>query len=149
MSSSARKTQGSKCRLLLEELESRWVPDIGPGTVPAPPPNLLPISVPDSNAGLAATTPSNLQPLANAVDPNPGGTIDYATVNIVTAPSNGRVQVDTNTGTFIYTPNSLLPPPGQPYPQLPVSFQFTVRDNLGAISNVATVTFTVVNGLLK
>jgi Ca2+-binding RTX toxin-like protein len=112
------------------------------------PAGLLPIQVPNTSITVYNDQPTNLNLLANAVDPNRGGTLVYSTVTIVTPSSAAQVNVDPNTGTFQYTPNYLLPPglaPGQQPPNLIGDrFQFTVRDNLGAVSNVATATVTVV-----
>jgi Ca2+-binding RTX toxin-like protein len=83
--------------------------------------------------------PTSWNLLANAVDPNPGGTLDFSTINIVTPPNDAQLSADPNTGNFILTPDWLLTGT-QPTPQQVTPFQFTIRDNLGAISNVATIT---------
>jgi Ca2+-binding RTX toxin-like protein len=113
----------------------------GSGLLPIQLPGNIPITVYNDQ-------PTDLNLLANAVDPNPGGTLDYSTVNIVTPPANAQVNVNPNTGLFRFTPSYLLPPglpPGQQPPDLlGNTLQFTVGDNLGAKSNVATATVTVV-----
>ena len=70
--------------------------------------------------------------LANDTDVD--GTLDPSTVLILTSPSNGSVSIDVTTGAVTYTP----PPDffGSD------SFTYTVADNIGAVSNVATVTIT-------
>jgi hypothetical protein len=112
-------------------------------TINVMPASLSPIMVPNFQGGAQIDSPTSLTPLTNAVDPNTGGTLDFSTVNIVNPPSNGQVVVDPTTGVFYYTPSWLMPPAQSPpsNPPTPLSFQFTVRDNLGAVSNLATVTF--------
>lgn len=131
--------RSATCRLVLEEFEARLAP-AGHG--------LEPIQLPaNTSITVQQDTSTSLNLLANAVDPNPGGTIEYSTA-AVTQPANAQVTVNPNTGVFLFTPSYLLPPglaPGQEPPNLiGNSFQFTVSDNLGATSNVATATVTVV-----
>lgn len=147
----------ARSRLALEELESRIVPDgldvtppPNPPPLPPPPPGALsPIMVPSTTTSYQLYGPTVMNLLSAAIDPNPGGQLDYGTISIVTPPTKGQVTVDPTTGEFAYTPNYLLPnglPQGQqPAPFFPDSFSFTVRDNLGAMSNVASLTF---NGTL-
>lgn len=70
--------------------------------------------------------------LANdtAVDP-----LDASSVNIVTPPSNGTASVNSQ-GKIIYTPLSTY--------QGSDTIEYTVRDVYGSISNIATVTITVI-----
>ncbi len=123
-----------------ERLESRFTPDVTPTPVP---PMLF---VPDWSGGYQSYTPTLIPAFENAVDTFPGGVLDFSTVSVVTSPVRGQVSVDPTTGVIQYVPNYLLPnglPPGQPPGQvLPESFQYTVRDNLGNVSNIATATFT-------
>ena len=68
--------------------------------------------------------------------PRHGNTLNPATVTIVTPPANGSAVVNPATGAVTYTPN-----PGFVGPTN--TFTYTVRDNLGVVSNTATVTVTV------
>jgi hypothetical protein len=85
----------------------------------------------------AATTVSNqsvtLDVTAN--DSSAGGTIDPATVAIVTAPAHGDVAINNGDHTVTFTPATAYVGAD--------TFQYTIEDNLGAPSNVATVTITV------
>ena len=123
-------------RFFLEELETRLVPAGGARAG---------IFVPDFTGPYQIYTPTSLDLLSGAMDNNPGGVLDYNTISIVTPPTKGQVTVDPTTGTFLYTPNYLLPsglPPGQsPTAVLPEFFTFTIADNLGSVSNIATATF--------
>jgi hypothetical protein len=145
-------------RLQLEQLECRLVPagvtltpiSTTPDSPPAPPPPITPtpvptvqpIVVPDFTGFYQLEAPTVMNLLGGATDPNPGATLDYTTIAITTPPTKGRLDVDPNTGMFIYTPNYLLLHQAQPYPNLvPEFFKFTVKDSVGAISNIATATF--------
>jgi hypothetical protein len=150
------KSQGQvkpkiKFRPVLEEMESRVVPADLPGAPPGGPVVVVPqaITVPDSSGAYQVYIPTTLNLLANVVDPNPGAQLVFSTINIVTPPVRGTVDFDPNNGRFLYTPNYLRPPglaPGQvPGTVLPESFQFTIRDSVGAMSNVATFTFNGAN----
>ncbi|MRI34139.1 hypothetical protein EOPP23_14190, partial [Endozoicomonas sp. OPT23] len=68
-------------------------------------------------------------------DTDEDGNLDETSVVIVTDPSKGQVNVDPVTGKVTYTPN-----PDQ-FGQ--DTFTYTVKDTSGNISNVATVTVTV------
>ncbi len=70
--------------------------------------------------------------LANDVDSD--GTLDAASVIVVAQPASGAVAVNPATGAITYTPN--LNFVGSD------SFTYTVKDNLGTVSNVATVSVT-------
>ena len=93
-------------------------------------PNTPPVAVDD-----AATTLQNtaavINVLANDSDPDVGGTLNPATVTVVSAAANGTTLVNTTSGAITYTPNI-------GFAGLD-SFTYTVRDNLGAVSNVALV----------
>ncbi|GJQ60611.1 MAG: tandem-95 repeat protein [Candidatus Scalindua sp. AMX11] len=93
--------------------------------------NVAPVAVNDP-ATTAMETPININVIGNDTDSD--GTIDPTTVTIGSAPTNGTAvaQVD---GTVDYTPNTGFT--GQD------TFTYTVDDNLGTTSNVATVTVTV------
>lgn len=69
-----------------------------------------------------------------ANDTDPDGTIVPSSVAIVTSPSKGPA-VSNGDGTVTYTPST----PGTD------QFTYTVKDNLGAVSNAATVTIRVTN----
>ncbi|MFZ5482894.1 MAG: retention module-containing protein, partial [Pseudomonadota bacterium] len=79
-------------------------------------------------------TPVVLTILGN--DSDPDGTLDVTTVSIVTGPAHGSVVVNAD-GTVTYTPDANYNGPD--------SFEYTVRDNEGNVSNVATVNLTVDN----
>jgi hypothetical protein len=87
-------------------------------------------------AATEPTLPVTIAVLANDTDID--GTLVPASVTIVSAPA-GTAVVDAATGSILYTP---------PTTSIPTdSFTYTVRDNLGAISNVATVVVAVDNKL--
>ena len=65
----------------------------------------------------------------------PGDTLDVTSVAITTAPAHGTATVDSTTGAISYQPTSDYSGAD--------SFQYTVRDNFGALSNAATVSVTV------
>ena len=82
----------------------------------------------DDSASTRSDTPVTINVLANDHDSN--GTFDPSTVAIATAPASGSAVVNAN-GTITYTPGTTL---GNN------TFTYTVKDNLGAVSNPATVT---------
>lgn len=67
-------------------------------------------------------------------DSESGGTIDTASVQIVTNPTHGHVSI-TSSGSVVYTPASGFVGSD--------SFTYSVKDVQGALSNVATVSVTV------
>jgi len=69
--------------------------------------------------------------LAN--DTSSGGTLDPASIKIIVAPTHGTASV--SSGQVMYTP-------AMGYTGLD-TFQYTVQDNLGTTSNVATVSLNV------
>lgn len=71
--------------------------------------------------------------LANDTDPD--GSLDPGTVTVVRVPGNGQTQVNGTTGAITYTPAAGFS--GED------SFDYTVRDDRGAVSNAATVFVTV------
>lgn len=68
-----------------------------------------------------------------ANDRSEGGTLDSASIAIVNGPAHGTISVAD--GSVIYTPSAGYSGPD--------SFQYSVRDNLGATSNAATVSVQV------
>ncbi len=71
--------------------------------------------------------------LAN--DGDSDGSLEASTVSIVSAPSEGIVEIN-NDGTIVYTNNANST-------EITDTLSYTVNDNEGAISNVATVTITI------
>ena len=100
-------------------------------------PPLVQNQPPTANDDLASplfNTPIDINVVANDTDGD--GTIDPATVAITTAPANGTA-LSNGDGTVTYTPDlNFASPPTD-------SFQYTVNDNAGATSNVATVIVSV------
>ena len=101
-------------------------------TVTVNPINDPPVAVDDS-ATTDEDTPVTIAVTANDTDVD--GTIDPATVTIVSGPSDGAVSVDPASGAVTYSPDADYHGSD--------SFTYTVSDNDGATSNVATVTVTV------
>jgi len=96
--------------------------------------NQSPIAVDDN-----ASTPEGISAVINVPgnDSDPDGTIVPSSVSIASGsgPTNGTVAVNPNSGIVTYTPDTGFSGTD--------SFQYTIADNLGAISNLATVTITV------
>jgi PKD repeat protein len=82
----------------------------------------------DDTANTDVDTPVSIDVLDNDDDLNDN--IDVNSIVITTAPSNGTA--DVNSGEVVYTPNSGYDGTD--------SFQYTVADTDGAVSNIATVT---------
>ena len=101
---------------------------------PVPPPdeNQPPVAGNDS-AATFQSQPVIVRVLDNDADPD--GTLDPATVTIVTPPANGLLQVDPQSGAVTYAPISGFIGSD--------SFIYTVRDDLGLVSNQATVNIQV------
>lgn len=81
-------------------------------------------------------TPTRIDVLAN--DSDTDGTLDPGTVTVVTAPQHGSFTVDVD-GTIVYQPDDT--------PTVyvgPDSLEYTVADDDGAVSNVATVSINVI-----
>ncbi len=91
-----------------------------------------PVAVAD-NAVVVAGQFVVLDILAN--DSDPDGTLDATSVELVTEPEHGTVTIDPTNGSILYAAG--LNEPGQH------SFTYTVRDNYGAVFNVASVDVTV------
>ena len=90
----------------------------------------------DDAAGTTVATPVNIDVVANDIDAEDGSSppVPPAVVTVTSNPGNGGV-VNNNNGTVTYTPN-------QGYLG-PDSFQYTLTDSAGAVSNTATVSITV------
>jgi len=73
--------------------------------------------------------------LANDVDPE--GAIDLSTVEILASPANGTAVVNATTGVITYEHDGSA--------TLTDSFSYTVRDDMGLLSNEATVSMNIVN----
>ena len=73
--------------------------------------------------------------LANDTDPNAGGILLPESVVVTASPVNGTASVNLTTGTINYTPAAGFTGTD--------TFSYTVSDNYGLVSNVATVTITV------
>jgi len=100
---------------------------------------VLPVNIPPVALNASATMLSGINP--NVAIPVAGlvsdidGTVNLLTLAVVTPPLNGSVTVNTATGTFTYTPAAGFVGVN--------TFTYRVADNLGAFSNIATVTVTV------
>ena len=107
----------------------------GLGTVSAPATVTVTVfRVPAIAVNDTAVTPGNTAVTINVLA-NDTGPINPATVAIVALPLHGTVSVNTATGTVTYTPSVSF---------LGVdSFSYIVQDNLGVVSNVASVKVTV------
>ena len=90
-------------------------------------------NLPPAAADDTSTTPLNTAVIINVVsnDTDVDGTIDVGTVTIISDVSNGTTVVNPN-GTVLYTPDAAFVGPD--------TFTYTVDDNQGATSNIATVT---------
>lgn len=94
-------------------------------------------AAPLAEADLAETdtdTPVSVDVLAN--DSDSDGMLDPASVAVIAQPASGTVSVDASTGAITYTPVAGFS--GED------SFEYTVLDNEGAVSDPARVTITVV-----
>jgi hypothetical protein len=99
-------------------------------------PNYQPPAANNDNAVTRANAPVVINVLANDTDPNPGGKLNPASVVIVAGPGHGSTSLNTTTGAVTYTPTAGF---GSGTDQ----FMYTVSDNFGLTSNVATVTILV------
>ncbi len=99
------------------------------------PGNQSPIAVDDS-ASVARSMTRSIALLNN--DSDPDGSLDPTSVLITHPPVNGSVEVDPVTGVAMYTHDGS--------PTLSDSFAYTVADDLGANSNEAVVSITVIPG---
>ncbi len=101
-------------------------------TIQVTPVNDPPVANPD-NATTSEDTPVAIDVKANDTDID--SNLDPKTVVITTPPAHGTVSVNPTTGVVTYTPD--------PNYSGPDSFQYTIKDIQGAVSNVATVSLTV------
>jgi Bacterial Ig domain len=102
--------------------------------------NVLPNQPPVAGNDTATTdvnSPVNLNLPAN--DSDPDGSLNLPSLTLITNPSRGSVTVNPITGIAAYTPDSA----NNPDATNTDGFTYTVRDNNGALSNVATVTLTI------
>jgi len=103
----------------------------------APPFNLnAPPVANDDSAGVVTNTTAIINVVANDTDAEDGSPppVPPAVVTITSNPTNGGAVNNTN-GTVTYTPNTGYAGPD--------SFQYTLTDSGGAVSNTATVSITV------
>ncbi|KNC66851.1 hypothetical protein AC626_14535, partial [Pseudoalteromonas rubra] len=102
-------------------------------TITVEPLNQPPVAVNDS-ATTTQEVPVAIDVLAN--DSDSDGSLNYNSLTVVSAPTNGNVALDTaELSGFIYTPQSGFSGSD--------SFTYQVQDNEGSLSNTATVTITV------
>ena len=94
--------------------------------------NAPPVANNDSVVAVKNTSLA-IDELAN--DSDPDGTLDATTVTIVASAHHGTVSINSATGVITYMPASNYKGTD--------SFTYKVKDNLGALSNVATVSITV------
>lgn len=106
------------------------------GAPPADPTNQSPAATDDVAATTSATAIA-INVLGNDTDSD--GTLNPASVTIVSTPANGAATVDATTGVVTYTSS-----PGFSGEDV---FTYTVKDNLGATSGVATARITVTGRL--
>lgn len=94
--------------------------------------NLRPVAI-DDVVRTNTNTPLTISVLAN--DSDSDGTLTRASVVVVAAASHGTTSVNPTTGAITYKPATNFTGPD--------SFIYQVRDNLGAVSNAATVSILV------
>ncbi len=70
-------------------------------------------------------------------DSDSDGTLKISSLSIISPVSNGTTDINTTTGTVTYTPNDMFVGKDM--------FTYTIKDNNGSLSNVATVNITVNN----
>ncbi|MEC4090247.1 Ig-like domain-containing protein [Pseudoalteromonas rubra] len=102
-------------------------------TITVEPLNQPPVAVNDS-----ATTTQEVAVAINVLanDSDSDGSLNYNSLTVISAPTNGSVTLDTvELSGFIYTPQSGFSGTD--------SFTYQVQDNEGGLSNTATVTITV------
>ncbi|WP_162459165.1 Ig-like domain-containing protein [Desulfosarcina ovata] len=103
---------------------------------PPPPDNIPPVANDDTTSSARGTTLSNYDIVANDTDSD--GTIDATSVVITTGSTTqaGGTVINNGNGTITYTPRN------NGYRGTD-TFQYTVNDDVGATSNVATVRINV------
>jgi hypothetical protein len=97
--------------------------------------NVPPVANHDA-AATSVNTPVQIGVMANDTDSD--GTIDPTSVAVATAPAHGAAAVNPTTGVITYTPAASFAGPD--------AFTYTVEDDDGATSNIATVSITVTGG---
>ena len=102
------------------------------GEPPPPPPNEAPVAVDDA-VSTSVDVPVTVDVLAN--DSDADGSLVPSTVAVVDGPVNGSVSVDPASGAVTYAPSAGFAGSD--------AFTYTVDDDDGATSNVATVSVTV------
>jgi hypothetical protein len=100
--------------------------------------NATPIANPDS-ATVSAGSSVNISVLAN--DTGNGGTLNPASVAIVTVPARGSTLVNLTTGVITYTPTGATAGTD--------TFTYTVKNTNGNTSNAATVTVTITAAVVE
>ncbi len=106
-----------------------------PITLNVGPPNTPPTALADSFQVYPGGK-TNLNVIANDLDVD--GQIDMTSVQLVSAPSQGTVTIDPQSGAVLYVHT------GVSGGATTDSFSYQVSDDLGAVSNVATVSLTIV-----
>ncbi|EOR94991.1 hypothetical protein ADIARSV_1862 [Arcticibacter svalbardensis MN12-7] len=96
--------------------------------------NRRPVAVDDTTT-IALNTAIRIPVLANDTDEDGNNTLNKSSISIKTNPSHGALIVDPVTGLVFYTPNNA-------YSGYDIFF-YTVKDNYGLESNIATVTIAV------
>jgi hypothetical protein len=107
------------------------------GTV-QPTVDLTPPTATNDSAATTNVKPVLIDVVANDVDSS--GLLNRTTVTITSGVSHGTLYVDPTNGTIRYTPNSAYVGSD--------SFQYTVEDGGGNVSNVATVTISITQPIL-
>ncbi len=95
--------------------------------------NQSPVAVNDSAGSIDPSASVSVDVLSN--DSDSDGTLVAGTVTVVTAPSHGTTSIDGVTGAITYTDDGTATTDD--------TFTYTVEDNLGALSNEATVTVSI------
>lgn len=88
----------------------------------------------DDTLEVEPSSSASVRVVNNDVDPDDG--LDFASLTVVTQPTEGTVVVDPLTGAIEYTHS------GGAYPAVD-SFTYTIADVAGVVSNVATVNVTI------
>ncbi|HEC89674.1 MAG TPA: tandem-95 repeat protein, partial [Thermoplasmatales archaeon] len=97
--------------------------------------NIPPVANNDT-ASTTMNTPVDIDVTNNDYDID--GSIDVTTVTIITDTTHGTTTINTTTGIVTYTPDTGYTGSD--------SFTYTVNDNQGATSNIATVTINIISG---
>jgi hypothetical protein len=105
---------------------------ISDSTTPPPATNLAPAAAPDSS-NVPYNTPALVNVVANDIDID--GSIDPTTVAITTQPAHGTIVINPTTGGVMYTPATDYSGADE--------FYYTVKDNLGAVSQPTKVTLAI------